>query len=416
MSEVVEKMSAIMNTKKALEAKEREIEKRREVFQTTESTNLSKIKDEAKVDAIDHKITTKELSFEKTINYYRDEITKSEKKFNEDLETLKSKITSDIYKLEAKLQSEEDTLQKKFEAQLQHLKDKFQSEEEILRKKFENNVSAIKNRTENDKEALRGKLEIETRSKESRFNTYRDYCHKAMKFQDEKKDVATQPLEKRKELLQQTFEKTEDDDRVLVRLKIEKRQLEELEKELTRQFTEACRLEEQKNQRRREAAQREILEQMAELKRQEDYQRQQEFERLQSEREAQRQKDEERWAQQKVETIESEKMKEKDRTVRIRFNSKIYPSLDEKATAIYDFFKKSDDVEIYKEAMKKETVESCQEYLLEHQGTYDLVTTFESEKYPEMSSEAQTEYDNKTLWKQVSYIQQLDKKDKKKKK
>ena len=109
-------------------------------------------------------------------------------------------------------------------------------------------------------------------------------------------------------------------------------------------------------------------------------------------------------------------MKEKDRTARIRFNSKIYPSLDEKATAIYDFFKKSDDVEIYKEAMKKETVESCQEYLLEHQGTYDLVTTFESEKYPEMSSEAQTEYDNKTLWKQVSYIQQLDKKDKKKKK
>jgi hypothetical protein len=383
MSEVQEKMLAAINARKSIEAKEKEIEKRREVIETISSTNLSKVKDDAKVEAIDSKITNKISSFDKTINYYRDEIAKSEKKFNDDLFNLRTKIEQD---------------------------------ESILVKKFETQVETLTKKLENEKELLRGKLEIETRKLESKFTTYRDYCHKAMNFQDEKKDVATQPLEKKKELIQQTFEKTEDDDRVLVRLKIEKKQLEEAEKEYMKQFTEACRLEEQKNQRRREAAQRELLEQMAELKRQEEYQRQQEFERLQSEREAQRKKDEERWAQQKVETIEGEKMKEKDKTVRIRFNSKIYPSLDEKATAIYDFFKKSDDVEVYKEAMKKETVESCQEYLLEHQDTYDLVTTFESEKYPEMSSEAQTEYDNKTLWKQVSYIQQLDKKDKKDKK
>jgi hypothetical protein len=394
MSEVVEKMNAIMNTKKALEAKEKEIEKRRIVIETTSSTNLSKIKDEAKVEVIDSKISNKISSFDKTINYYREEITKSEKKLNEDLETLKSKT----------------------EKQLSTLDTTLYYEEEALRKKYESQLDSLTKRIEKEKQSLKDKLETETRKLEGKFFTYRDYCHMSMKFQDEKKDVATQPLEKKKEFLQQTLEKTEDDDKILVRLKVEKQQLEEAEKEFTRQFTEACRLEEVKNQRRREAAQRENFEQMAELQRQEQYKRQQEYEMLQKEREAQRQKDEERWAQNKLERIEGEKMKEKDKTVRIRFNSKIYPSLDEKAIAIYDFFKKSDDVEVYKEAMKKETVESCQEYLLEHQDTYDLVTTFESEKYPEMSSEAQTEYDNKTLWKQVSYIQQLDKKDKKKKK
>jgi hypothetical protein len=383
MSEPQEKMMAVINTRKAIEAKEKEIAKRRVVIETISSTNLSKVKDDAKVEAIDSKITNKISSFDKTINYYRDEITKSEKKYSEELDALKSKL---------------------------------EKEEAILVKKFETQVETLTKKLENEKEILKDKLETESRKLENKFNSYRDYCHKAMNFQDEKRDVATQPLEKKKELIQQTFEKTEDDDRVLVRLKVEKEQLLEAEQEYLRQFTEACRLEDEKNQRRREIAQREVLEKMAELKRQEEYQRQLEFERLQSERAAERQKDEERWAQQKEERIEGEKMKEKDKTVRIRFNSKIYPSLDEKATAIYDFFKKSDDVEIYKEAMKKETVESCQEYLLEHEDTYDLVTTFESEKYPEMTKEAQDDYDNKTLWKQVSYIQQLDKKDKKDKK
>jgi hypothetical protein len=187
MSEPQEKMMAVITTRKAIEAKEREIEKRKKVIETISSTNRSKRKDDAKVEAIDSKITNTILSYEKTINYYRDEITKSEKKFNEDLRNLRAKI-----------ELEESILQKKFEIQ---------------------------------KGLLKNKYEFECQKLELRFYSYRDYCHEAMKFQDEKKDLETQPLEKKKESLQKTLEKTEDDDRVLVRLKIEKRQLQELENE-----------------------------------------------------------------------------------------------------------------------------------------------------------------------------------------
>lgn len=358
---------------KAIESKRKEIEKRREVLETTSSTNVSRKKDEAKIEAIDSKISFKVNTIDKTIDYYKNEIEKSEKKFNIDNDILRKKIETEVEKLE---------------------------------KKFND-----------DKEIVCKKIEIDIERLENKFSTYRSYCLDALRREQEKKDLLTEPLEKKKELLQQIMEKSEEDDKVLVRLKVEMKQLQEEEKEAHKRYLEECKLDEEKLERQRQTMiyENKLLMRQQELV--EEAKRQKQFEELSSQRAAEQAADEERWARQKEERIreaslEKEKNEQKEKRLAARkyFLTTIYPSLSDKAAKIYDFFKKSDDVVIYKEAMEMETVDECEKYLFSKEDTYDLITDFEEKKYPKISKESQDEYDNKTLSEKVKFLKQQNKK------
>ena len=351
MSAVIDSMFKQVAIQKSIETKRKEIEKRREVMETTSSTNVSRKKDEAKIEAIDSKISSKVNTIDKTIDYYKNEIEKSEKKFNNDIDNLRKKLETEIEKLESK------------------------------------------------------------------FTLYRSYCQDGIRREQEKKDLLTEPLEKKKELLQQIMEKSEEDDKVLVRLKVEMKQLQEEEKETQKRYLEECKLNEEKLERQRQTIiyENKLLMRQQELV--EEAKRQKQFEELSSQRAAEKAADEERWARQKEERIkeaslEKEKNEQKEKRLAARnyFLTTIFPSLSDKAAKIYNFFKNSDDDVIYKEAIKMETVDECEKYLFSNEDTYDLITDFEEKKYPKISQESQDEYDNKTLWQKVKFLKQQNKK------
>lgn len=351
MAEVLELTNKISTVKKAIKDKQKEVEKRREVIETVSSTYVSRKKDEAKIEAIDTKISQKVAGIDKTIDYYKKEIEQAERKFSDDSELLRKKLETEITKLENK------------------------------------------------------------------FTAYRLYCQEAIRGQEEKRDLLTEPLEKKKELLEQTREKSEEDDKVLVRLKIEMKQLLDEEKELQERWSDACKEEEDKQERRRKQAQAEAEEKMNEIRRQEAYDRERQLEIVASQRAAEKAADEERWARQREERKqtydkekEKDKQKEEAKTYRHRFLTQFYPSLSEKAGKIYDFFKNSSDPEIYKEAMKKETLGECEDYLLEYEETYDLITDFETTRYSKLMKDLRDEFDNMSPWEQVRFIKQQEKK------
>jgi len=373
MSAVIDSMFKQVAIQKSIETKRKEIEKRREVMETTSSTNVSRKKDEAKIEAIDSKISSKVNTIDKTIDYYKNEIEKSDKKFNNDIDNLRKKIETEVEKLE---------------------------------KKFND-----------DKEIVCKKLETEIEKLESKFTLYRSYCQDGIRREQEKKDLLTEPLEKKKELLQQIMEKSEEDDKVLVRLKVEMKQLQEEEKETQKRYLEECKLNEEKLERQRQTIiyENKLLMRQQELV--EEAKRQKQFEELSSQRAAEKAADEERWARQKEERIkeaslEKEKNEQKEKRLAARnyFLTTIFPSLSDKAAKIYNFFKNSDDDVIYKEAIKMETVDECEKYLFSNEDTYDLITDFEEKKYPKISQESQDEYDNKTLWQKVKFLKQQNKK------
>jgi chromosome segregation ATPase len=347
MSELLAVMNSIVSVEKAIETKKKEIEKRREVIETTNATNSSKKKDEAKIEAIDAKISSKVSSIDKTIDYYQNEIKLGEQKLSDEIDLLRKKLDTEIQKLENK------------------------------------------------------------------FSTYRQYCQEAIRSQNDKRDLLTEPLEKKKELLQQTMDKTEDDDKTLVRLKVELKQLEADAKDNQRRYQEECRLHEEKVERQRKQYVYEEQQRMADVQRQETYQRQKQLELLASQRAADQAADEAKWARQKEERkhqdhLETLRRQEKEQRLaaRERFNSSIYPLLSDTADAIYSFYRKNGEDTIYKAAHEFDTVEDCETYLLSQKDTYDLVTQFMTSQYKKLSKKDQDAFDTKTFSDQVEFLTQ----------
>lgn len=373
MSEFADAMNKLMNCRRSITSKNKEIEKRREILETVSSTYVSKKKDEAKIEAIDSKIAQKVAGFETTIDYYKSEINNAE-----------SRLTADVSRIEEKYMKQIDIIRQKAEAEISKLQTTLDNE----RKKFHD-----------------------------KFETYRMYCQTAIQSTEQKRDLLTEPLEKKKELLQQTMEKTEEDDKILVRLKVELKQLLESEKELEEQYQTISKEDEMKQEQRRKQRLYEESIKLQEMRQQEAFQRQRELEVLMSQRAAEKAADEEKWERQRQERVlaleeeqRKEKQKEDTKKHRLRFQKEIFPLLSEKASRIFVFLKNSVDVELYNEAMKKETLESCEAFLLSHEDIFELITTFEMNEYPRLLRDVQDDYDNRTLWEQVRFIKQFHKK------
>lgn len=323
----------ITKLEKLLKEKELEITKRREVLETLNSTLLAKKKEESKVDAIDQKLSQKTASFDKTITYYRTEIEKSQKKADFEIEALEAKF-------------------------------------ELAKKKIE-----------------------------EKCTQYRDYCLKAISLEEEKKDLVTKPLEKKKEELESSSSKSEDDDKILVRLKIEEQQLREkkhLEEQLF--FRYEREMNEQKEKQRRLAQQQalELLRQSErealELAKQEAILRRQEIEREEQEH---KEKNRQRMEEQRRQEKHQEKERLQRREHRNHFLKQIYPSLSADATLIYQYLKSNETGPdyLYKEAETKETLESCEAFLLQYQKEYQSVLQFEQNDYLLLTQKERDVYD-----------------------
>jgi len=348
----------IIANEKSITKKRQEIEKRREVVETTSSTNLAKKKESHKIEKLDNKITAKSESFDQTITYYKTEIEKSEKKCDSDCSILSEKIEKEI---------------------------------DVIRQKAEAEICKIRNR-----------YDIEKKKLEEKFYNYREYCLSAIQVAEEKKEKAVIPFERTKEVLQESLEKSEEDDKVLVRLKVELKQLLDDQKELDDEFKkhqESVALQQKKQReefRQQEeekfrAIQREELERARVEKEQRD--------------ELERQRKEEKWSAQKeqrVQEIKEEKEKEvtkqQDKTTLRRFQLEIYPKLSDKAVMIYNFLKDATDPhKTYKDVHEFETVDETEEFLSKYEDTYTKITSYCNK----LSEEQQLEFESLSLSEQL---------------
>lgn len=328
-------------------SKKKEIEKRREVIETVSSTYVSRKKDEAKLEAIDTKISSKTAIIDKTIDYYKTEIEKSERKLQDDIEIIKKKADIEIEKLKNK------------------------------------------------------------------FESYRLYCLSSLQAAEEKRTVLTEPLEKKKEALEATMDKSEDDDKLLVRLKVELKQMVEDERETNELFMKTSKEESERRIRQAKAEERTALE---EARVKEAIQRERELQYVMAERQQEKQKDEERWAQrrkQEEEDREKEKLlavqREKEKTQKERFQSEIYPNLSDTAKEIFTFFKYHVDPHLVRKARNCSTVEECETYLVDYQDTVTVLENFKQEEYSSLSAEKQDQYDQlNSLDEQLRFIKKLN--------
>lgn len=320
---------------KLIEKKKLEVDKRREVIATIANTYVAKKKDEAKLQVIDMKIQSKVQAFEQTISYYKSEIEKAEKKLQDDIDVIKKKMEVEIEKLQNK------------------------------------------------------------------FETYRAYCLTGIQTTSEKRDSLTEPLEKKKEILEASMVKEEDDDKVLVRLKIELGQLVDREKELEEALSKAMEEEQKARVAERNTMMLENAEKLRMAQAEEAEKARQQYALL---KDQERIAEEARWEKQKeqrkVEILREKELSEEKammRDARKKFTEEIYPSLSDKAVKIFNTFKESVDPEFtYKEAMKKQTVEECEEFLLRYEEMIDAVLNH----IENLSDDAQMTYSSLSIWEQ----------------
>jgi hypothetical protein len=330
----------IIANEKSITKKRQEIEKRREVVETTSSTTLSQKRQEQKVSKIDDKIKKEVETVDKTIDYYKSEIDKAQKKMEADLQVTEQKATLEMEK---------------------------------IRNKFEN---------------------------------YRLYCQDFIQQHNTKRSTIITPLEKQKEVVLEMMEKSEEDDKVLVRLKVELKQLLDDQKELedeSKKLQESVALQQkrereefrQQEEEKFRAIQREELERARVEKEQRD--------------ELERQRKEEKWSAQKeqrVQELKEEKVKEEtrhqDKTIIRRFQLEIYPKLSDKAVMIYNFLKDATDPHrTYKDAQKIETLEECEQFLLQYEDTFTKITSYCNK----LSEDGQLEFESLALSDQLRKIQ-----------
>lgn len=298
-------MDRMTKTRKSIDDKKNEIEKRREVVQTMASTSSAKKKEEGRIQLLDVKIEQKTAKHEKTIQYYRTEI-----------ETARKRAEDEIAVLEAK-----------FEAAKKKVEDK--------------------------------------------FSTYQLYCQQAIQHEEEKMGVSTQPLEVQKEMLEQSLKKTEEDDKTLVRLKIELDQLEKRLEEEQKNYEVISLAENHQRSKRQEEMVRMEMEKLQQIQAMENEKAMAELNYRKAMEKKEEQERKERYAEmlKKEEAVQKAKMEEKKESLnnRQRFIKDFYPNLSPEATANYITLK---DIEaglpsaLYKDAHVQDTLEDCEQFLL----------------------------------------------------
>jgi len=365
------KDAELRKIRKDIEDLKFKIEKRRETLETKGSTVIARKKEQARLEGIDEQIVSKTAAIDKTIDYYKMEIQTAERKLEDEKSTV-----------EKKLEGELETLQLKYEAEKKKLEDKY----EVQKKKLDD-----------------------------KFSTYRIYCMTQVSSQEQKRAVITEPLEKKKETLQQLLDKTEDDDSYLVGYKIDLRRLEAEEKKAVESLQNEIRYDEEKREKRRRQAE---LDAKLELERHQQLEREKalkERELVNQQKQQEKAADEERWLRQKEERkkqLEEEEFKQRQKETATNlyqtFIKTFYPLLKEKSKAIYKFLK--EDVEaLHKEVWTKETLEDCEKFLSQFEEDYDTIKDFEENKLQSLSSEQQLSFSNKSIQQQIKFIKVQDK-------
>ena len=106
---------------------------------------------------------------------------------------------------------------------------------------------------------------------QTKFEKYREYCQQSIMRLETTRDTKTADLEKKKELIEAKLEKDEEDDAILIKLKVELRQLREQKEELNQKFL------------KQQEEEREALRQQQEAYRAEEERKFQEEERIRKE-------------------------------------------------------------------------------------------------------------------------------------
>jgi hypothetical protein len=354
------------------------IEKRREALETKGSTVLARKKDESRIEAIENKITTKTVTVDKTIEYYKTEIQKAEQKMEDD--------------------------------------------KTVVEKKMENEITILRQKLDVEIERLQRKYDVEKKKVEDKFYNYRTYCMTFISSMEEKRALLTDPLEKKKETIQMMMDKTEDDDAYLVGYKIDLRKLLEEEKTAEEGLVSELRYAEEQREQRRKTAEFEARLELQRHQQEQEAKDARDRELLFMQRQQEKAADEERWAQrkeqEKKQRQEEEVKKQQKETAysqRSNFINNLYPTLSEKSKDIYQFLKK--DIEArHKEIWTLESKEECEEFLKEFEEDYDMIQDYEENYLSSLSSEQQSVFLNKTIPQKIKYIQFQGKKDKEKKK
>lgn len=249
---------------------------------------------------------------------------------------------------------------------------------------YRTEIETARKRSEDEIAVLEAKFEAAKKKVEDKFSTYQLYCQQAIQHEEEKMGVSTQPLEVQKEMLEQSLKRTEEDDKTLVRLKVELDQLEKRLEEEQTNWTQECKIEKEQSQKRQEEFMRQEMERLQMMQAIETEKAKAELDYKKAMEKKEEQERKQRYADtlKKEEEAQRAKMEEKTLalTTRQRFMTDFYPKLSPEATAIYKTLKDMEaglPTPLYKDAHIQDTLEDCEQFLLGFSKDFKELEAFE---------------------------------------